>query len=288
MEKVMPEIIPKTKTAIFLLIFGVIFGMTTSILIVSVVTTRDSTNDATYLGLLVGEGLMLLPVALFCKKLGSSYRTFFRMKAVSAKSLIAILPVGLGMVVVMDEMDRLVQMFFPAPEIFKQIDRIMTIDSIQSALAIIGFVVILGPLFEEMLFRGFFQRILEYRLNDVTKAALYSALTFALVHSNPWGIVQIYIIGVLLGYIAWRTGSIWVSLFLHAINNGFSVLFSNLPDGALSGYEFHGHMHPALIIAAVAVFYLGMKWFVAVTPVVERDENIVFIENIHDSSTFTS
>ncbi|MFA4838423.1 MAG: type II CAAX endopeptidase family protein [Candidatus Neomarinimicrobiota bacterium] len=284
----MPEIISKTKTAVFLLIFGVIFGMTTAILIASLATTGNSADDATYLGLLVGECLMLLPVAMFCRKLGSSYRTFFRMKAVSLKSLVAILPVGLGMVVVMDEMDRLVQMFFPAPEIFKQIDKIMTIDSIESALVIIGFVVILGPLFEEMLFRGFFQRILEYRLNDVTKAALYSALTFALVHSNPWGIVQIYIIGVFLGYIAWRTGSIWVSLLLHSINNGFAVLFSNLPDGALSWYEFHGHTHPALIVAAIAVFYLGMKWFVAVTPVAERDENIVFIENIHDQSAFTS
>ncbi|MDD5765092.1 MAG: type II CAAX endopeptidase family protein [Candidatus Marinimicrobia bacterium] len=284
----MPEIIPKTKTAVFLLIFSVIFGMTAAILITTVAALENYIDDATYLGLLVGEGLMLLPVAKFCKRLGSSYHTFFRMKSVSLKSLVAILPVGLGMVIIMDELDRLVQMFFPIPEIFEQINRIMTIDSIPSAIVIIGFIVILGPLFEEMLFRGFFQRILEYRLNDVTKAALYSALTFALVHSNPWGIVQIYIIGVFLGYIAWRTGSIWISLFLHMINNGFAVLFSNLPDGALSWYEFYGHTHPALIVVAIVIFYLGMKWFIAVTPVTERDENIVFIENIHDASAFKS
>jgi membrane protease YdiL (CAAX protease family) len=79
---------------------------------------------------------------------------------------------------------------------------------------VIGVVVLAAPLIEELMFRGFFQRILEYRQGDITKSVLLSAMVFALIHFNPWWIVQIYLMGLFMGYMAWRTDSIWPSFLL--------------------------------------------------------------------------
>lgn len=276
----MPEIIPKTKSAVFLLIASVIFGMTLSIVLAEIGIVRLSNDDLYFISMFIGEGLMLLPVIAFAKRIGTTYSAFFRTKSISLRSLLFVIPVCLGLVITMDELDRVAQLIFPYPELFSKIYEFMMIKDSWSAVLIIGFVVLFGPLFEELLFRGFFQRILEIRLNDVTKAVLFSALTFALVHGNPWGIVQIYIIGVFLGYFAWRTGSIWASFLIHLMNNGFSVLFVNLPKGSLGWYEFHGHVHPIILIVGIALFYFGMRQFIKVTPAAEREENIILIENI--------
>ncbi|HPY01563.1 MAG TPA: hypothetical protein PKV04_09365, partial [Candidatus Marinimicrobia bacterium] len=47
-------------------------------------------------------------------------------------------------------------------------------------------------------------------------------------------------------------------------------------------YEWHGHVHPVLIIASLVCFYLGMRFFIKVTPVVEKRQDIVLIENLSD------
>jgi len=189
--------------------------------------------------------------------------------------------VSVSLTVIIDELDRLVQIVLPLPESFASIGEIMLITDWQSALLIIGVVVFAAPLVEEMMFRGFFQRILEYRQGDITKSVLLSAMVFALVHFNPWWVIQIYLMGLFLGYLAWRANSIWPSFVLHAVNNGWSVWWSHQPAFA-KFYEWHGHVHPVLIIASLVCFYLGMRFFIKVTPVVEKRQDIVLIENLSD------
>ncbi|MFA7710169.1 MAG: CPBP family intramembrane glutamic endopeptidase, partial [Candidatus Neomarinimicrobiota bacterium] len=96
-----------------------------------------------------------------------------------------------------------------------------------------------------------------------------------------WWIIQIYLMGLFMGYLAWRTNSIWPSFILHAINNGWSVWWGHRPE--LAGfYEWHGHVHPAIIVASLACFYFGMRFFITVTPIAEKRQDVVLIENLPD------
>jgi hypothetical protein len=275
-----PIIVPKIKTAIGLLIMGLICATLVSLMIMIFVPTSNLTKT-TQLLLLIAELFLPVPIFFWAWRRHTNLGELLRIKRVSSPSIIASMIVSVSLTVIIDELDRLIQIVLPLPESFASIGEIMLITDWQSALLIIGVVVFAAPLVEEMMFRGFFQRILEYRQGDITKSVLLSAMVFALVHFNPWWVVQIYLMGLFLGYLAWRANSIWPSFVLHAVNNGWSVWWSHQPAFA-KFYEWHGHVHPVLIIASLVCFYLGMRFFIKVTPVVEKRQDIVLIENLSD------
>ena len=113
-------------------------------------------------------------------------------------------------------------------------------------------VAIIAPLGEELLFRGFLQQVLEKHWKDVTKAILVTSLFFALIHMNPYWFAQIYILGVMLGFLSWKTGSVLPSLILHGLNNTMAMIFSFSEAGDGNIYIWNGHVAPWIIIIALA------------------------------------
>jgi uncharacterized protein len=88
--------------------------------------------------------------------------------------------------------------------------------------------VVLGaPVAEELLFRGFlFSALLPTRLGK-TGTVLITAALWALAHAGPapWVIVTgIFLMGIVLGVVLLRFGSLWVTIVLHALWNGIQVL----------------------------------------------------------------
>ncbi|MBL9038793.1 MAG: CPBP family intramembrane metalloprotease [Archangium sp.] len=96
---------------------------------------------------------------------------------------------------------------------------------------IVSGVVIAAPLGEEFFFRGVLQRALLERL-DGPRAVVVTALIFSAFHFDPVGLAARFAIGLGVGLLAWRTGSIWPGVFAHAANNGISTLAYFLSSGA--------------------------------------------------------
>lgn len=95
----------------------------------------------------------------------------------------------------------------------------------QLVFAFIGLVV-LPPLAEEMLFRGFLYRGLASKWPRII-AALVTSLLFALVHFQ-WNVgVDVFVLSLILIALYEKTQNLWMSVFLHAIKNGlaFAALF---------------------------------------------------------------
>lgn len=99
------------------------------------------------------------------------------------------------------------------------------------ALALMGIVVgILGPIAEEVFFRGFAYRVFKERFGMPAGIAL-SAFLFALIHMNPVALVPIFLIGVVLALLYERTGSLAAPIGLHCANNLLATAFALLaPD----------------------------------------------------------
>jgi len=76
-----------------------------------------------------------------------------------------------------------------------------------------------APIGEEVFFRGFVYNALKARLN-VPIAIVLSGLIFALAHFNPLALVPIWLMGSLLAFTYERTRSLWVTILMHAVNNG--------------------------------------------------------------------
>ncbi|HSI80296.1 MAG TPA: CPBP family intramembrane glutamic endopeptidase [Solirubrobacterales bacterium] len=98
-----------------------------------------------------------------------------------------------------------------------------------------GFLIIVAAsVTEEVFFRGFVFAGLRSRMPFVVAASI-SAVIWALLHFNPdnpagsWGVVvQLTVLGIALAWVYERTGSIWPSIGIHAVNNAlaFAILAS--------------------------------------------------------------
>lgn len=72
---------------------------------------------------------------------------------------------------------------------------------------------------EEMLFRGYAQRRLIERWGGWT-AVLVTSTIFAAIHLAPHTVVFAFPVGIWLGLMAWKSGSIWPGVIAHAAVNG--------------------------------------------------------------------
>ena len=77
---------------------------------------------------------------------------------------------------------------------------------------------------EELLFRG---TILSgFRQYGMKTAIVLSALIFTFMHGNAEQTVHQFIIGVIVGYIFYKSGNLWLGVIIHFFNNFLSVTAS--------------------------------------------------------------
>lgn len=89
-------------------------------------------------------------------------------------------------------------------------------------------VVSLGPLVEELLFRGVLLSALQARWGNLG-AALLSSLAFALAHLpglnwQVFAVPALLLLALALAWLRLRSGSIWPSVLAHAANNALAVV----------------------------------------------------------------
>lgn len=85
---------------------------------------------------------------------------------------------------------------------------------------------LMPALFEELLLRGLLYGSLRHLLDKHVAVAIVAGV-FTLIHQQyDWYLLLLYVLpfGIFLGYARANTGSIWVSVFLHLLNNVASML----------------------------------------------------------------
>lgn len=114
---------------------------------------------------------------------------------------------------------------------------------------------IFAPVFEEWMCRGVVLRGLLTKMKPGW-AIVISALFFALIHMNPWQALNAFIIGLVMGYVYYKTGSLLLTMLIHFVNNGTAVITAQFTDTDNVEYWFEtmpmGAYIP-LIIAGAAV-----------------------------------
>jgi uncharacterized protein len=88
-----------------------------------------------------------------------------------------------------------------------------------SMIAVVVFGTLIGPMFEELVFRGFLQPLFSRNL-PAAAAILLATIPFALLHGPGFGwawqsVVGVGIAGMVMGYARYRTGSTAASTLLH-------------------------------------------------------------------------
>ncbi len=85
-------------------------------------------------------------------------------------------------------------------------------------------IVIIGPIAEELFFRGFIYKLFRTKYNFLISAGFISAF-FALIHKIPQNIIPLFIISMALCYIYEKTENILYSIIFHSFHNFLSLMF---------------------------------------------------------------
>jgi membrane protease YdiL (CAAX protease family) len=93
----------------------------------------------------------------------------------------------------------------------------------QNIWVLIFIVVIIPPLYEELLFRGIIQSLLIFGNWGKLSQILFPALFFSILHLNV-AIPGIFLLGVILGWIRQISGSIIPGIIVHFSYNAFIIL----------------------------------------------------------------
>lgn len=126
-------------------------------------------------------------------------------------------------------------------------------------------IAVLAGLGEELFFRGLLMRFSAKRMHHAIPPIVISALLFAMMHSNIYGLPSIFIAGLLLGSFYYLTGSLWNSIAAHVVYNGLQValIFFAGSSDTLTDLNEHNHVPITWVVIgtllSVAAFYALWK-----------------------------
>jgi membrane protease YdiL (CAAX protease family) len=83
--------------------------------------------------------------------------------------------------------------------------------------------IVVAPVYEELIFRGILFPYLSKRVG-VTGGVLTVSILFGLIHFHTPSILPLFLLSVVLCLAYWRTGSLWVSIGIHATFNAIGTL----------------------------------------------------------------
>jgi membrane protease YdiL (CAAX protease family) len=251
---------PIESLMLILLTFGFIFGVTVIITLVALFFKSDSVLEGNASILFIIGGLIFLIVPIFYVKIRDyNAPELFRLNIPPGEVLLLSIPLGLSLGIITDEIDRIVQIFLPTPDIFlKYLDSLKAQTPLDWILLLLG-VVIIASISEELLFRGFLQVSLEKK-GDITRAVILSSVTWTIIHVNPYWAIQIFITGVIIGFLAWRTKSVFPSMIVHATNNFISLLVINYNlDESMDWYFLGDHISPVVLVFAAGILIISIR-----------------------------
>ena len=117
---------------------------------------------------------------------------------------------------------------------------------------------LMAPLVEELVMRGaVLSALLQWQPNRHWAMIALSALLFALIHMNPAQMPHAFSVGLLLGWMYYRTGSIVPGVVYHWANNTVAYfLFRLYPDPHIHLIDILGSQQRVLMAVAFSLLIL--------------------------------
>jgi sodium transport system permease protein len=167
--------------------------------------------------LVVQYGFFLLPALAVVLGLGFSPRPTFLLRRPPLGGVVAAALLGASAWTVIT---LIVFNVAPPPDsLVKAMERLLMLGDRPMPLWMALLAVALTPaICEEVFFRGLVMNGL--RSLGMAPAIGISALLFAAAHASVYRLLPTLLLGIVLGYVAWKTGSILASMIVHALNNG--------------------------------------------------------------------
>lgn len=118
-------------------------------------------------------------------------------------------------------------------------------------------VCILGPILEELMFRGLIYNSVERAFRSPLPAILLSGLLFGIWHGNLVQSVYTAVMGIIVAFVYHRTRSLWFPIGIHMVNNLLSTLPPALQEGQIPGLL--DKLSVLLILPCALLYYRSFR-----------------------------
>lgn len=164
---------------------------------------------------------LLIPSILYVVFTKQNFKRAFSIKPMSLKNLLLLFVLTIVLQPSMGLLAAISSLIFPndVSSFIMQMNEMPLIISL--------FIVAIVPaICEEIAFRGAFAS--GYQNVDIKRAVFMNGLMFGFLHLNGQQFLYAFVMGILLAYIVYITGSIFSSMFVHFIFNGSQVILSRI------------------------------------------------------------
>ncbi len=169
-------------------------------------------------------GFILTPALALAALFGFSWRETFALRTPTLRAVAGSLLAGASGWAVASASIRLL----PPPQSFVEaIRKVLMLDDPSVPMWLVWAVVAVMPaICEELFFRGFVMN----GLRDWGKwwALGVSSVLFGLAHASIYRFLPTALLGLLIGYTVWKTGSIFCGMIIHAANNGIATAIAKI------------------------------------------------------------
>jgi membrane protease YdiL (CAAX protease family) len=124
-------------------------------------------------------------------------------------------------------------------------------------------IAVLPAVGEELIFRGVFQKIFYNLFSSGHLAIWFSAILFSTLHFQFFGFLPRLILGLVFGYLFFWSGSLWMPVISHFVNNAFPVLLSYIQENGhlTSQSEFPLWQQAVTMLLSVAITLVILFYF---------------------------
>jgi sodium transport system permease protein len=175
--------------------------------------------------------IVFAPAALFALVGKWEWKETFKLHAPRAGAMAGGVLLGVGLVPIIALLSRIQRYFWPGDTATEKFMSDLLVPALQAHPFLTPLLVGgLAGVFEELLFRGPIQTALMRKSRPWVAIAI-TAVIFAAAHLDLHGLALRAALGVFLGWVVWRSGSIFPAMLLHALYDAGTV--------ALAAWDVH-------------------------------------------------
>jgi membrane protease YdiL (CAAX protease family) len=137
-------------------------------------------------------------------------------------------------------------------DLFRRLHAALAPSGVLDGLVSVAVIALLPALCEELVMRGVLLPSLA-AVASATPAVVLTAAAFAVIHFDPIRLLFTFVLGVVLGFLRLRTGSLWPPIVVHLTLNALTFAVAPLVDDPSQPYTPQPVLGLACLLAGTAV-----------------------------------